>query len=113
MYPMSSSRSEETMINPLKVRDSETEFTGFGDVSRLPIEQILGGIVEEHVHVWSDTAGIVLPQRRDAVFLAFLLDGFQFNRVHRHRIGRHQENSGLLDKALDLRERPAVPYLAH
>lgn len=101
------------MLDLLQVGDTEAQFSRGCDVSRLAEEQILSGIVKENVRIGCDAGGIVLPQGRSAVFAAFLFDRFQFNRVHRYRIGTNDQYPGLLDKVLDLRERPAMPNHSH
>ena len=44
------------MIDLLEIGDSESKFPGRCNMSRLPEEQILGGIAKEHVDVWRDAA---------------------------------------------------------
>src|SRR5206468_12348312 len=57
--------------------------------------------------------GIVLPDRRHAFFAALVFDGFQFDRVDRHRVSAEVENSRLMDEILDLGQGATVPNLAH
>jgi hypothetical protein len=44
------------MIDLLQIGDSQSKFPRRCNMSRLPEEQILAGIMKEHVGVWRDAA---------------------------------------------------------
>src|SRR5437879_12464359 len=100
------------MIDLLQVCDAQSQLAGRGDVSRLPKEEILGGIVVKLVTVRRDGFRIVFPDRRRPLFPPFLFDQLQLDRVHRHRVGTNQKQPGLVDEILDWSERSAMTYLA-
>ena len=104
---------EDTMIDLFQIRDSKPKVTGRRNVSGLAIEQVLRGVAMKFLGVGGNAIRIVLTQRRRTPLAPRLFNRLQFDRVHRDRICRRQQNAGLIDKVLHLGERTAMPYLPH
>lgn len=101
------------MIDLLQVCDAKAEFPSRCDVSGLAEEQVFRGVVIVVLAFGSNTFRVVQPQGRRSAFATRFFNGLQFDGIHSDWVGRHQESAGWIDEILNLRERPAMPYLTH
>src|SRR5262249_12768697 len=90
-----SAGAQRPPIDSLHVRNTQSARPGGRYVMRLAVVQILGGILIEFAAIFGQALRITRPDARRAFRQALGLDFFEFNRVHRHRIGAdHQDSRG-------------------